>query len=79
MITDNDYDPDLSEQVNIARGLFAIARALDGLSYQVKFLGNGNAAGSMGAVETLSVELRQGLDGIGQNIGDLAEAMKREG
>lgn len=49
------------EADNISAGLFAIAKAIDGLAYQIKYLGNGHAATEMGAIEALSKSISEAI------------------
>jgi len=63
-------DPeDLHRSVNVADGLFAIAQSIDGLTRAVRFLGNGDAATHHGAIEAMSMQLKEGLDTIGGEVG----------
>ena len=69
------FESDLHESFENADGvegaLYAIAIAIEHLAYQVKYLGNGNAASQMGAIEFLG-------KCIGEKIELLADAV-REG
>ena len=58
---------------NVVDGLFAIARAIDGLAYQVKYLGNGNAATQMGAIENLAKVLKDGSGAISSALEVIAD------
>lgn len=71
----------------IAQGLFAIAKSIDGLAKEtgnvalwLKYLGNGDAASTMGAIEHLSVSIIEAakdsaetqasaLEGLAEQIG----------
>ena len=77
LVSPNESDSN-GEIANAVDGLFAIARALDHVAIQLKYLGNGDAATPMGAIENLAKEIHDGfadlsssLDGIGERIGDL--------
>jgi hypothetical protein len=65
----NESDSNL-EAANVVDGLFAIARAINHLATQVKYLGGGDNASTMGAIEYLALHL-------GDKIGDLADATDR--
>ena len=72
---DNDKDGgdnSVHTNANVVDGLFAIARAIDGLVYQVKYLGNGNAATQMGAIENLAKELKDGSNAISSSLDAIA-------
>ena len=45
-----------------------VADALQAIGTHLKYLGNGNAASQMGAIEALSVQIREGLDGMADAI-----------
>ncbi len=60
--------PGVAEGLTVADGLFAIADALFGLTSAVQRLGNGDASTHMGAIENLSKQVRNGLDGIGSSL-----------
>jgi hypothetical protein len=49
-VSPNERDSNL-EPANLVDGLFAIARAIDGLTHAVHRLGNADAATPMGAME----------------------------
>lgn len=48
----------------IAFALLKLARAQENLAVHVKYLGNGNAATPMGAIEAFSVHLGEKLDAM---------------
>lgn len=56
------------EGANITDALFAITEALVGIATQLKYLGNGNAGTTMGAIEGHAVHLGEKLETIGQEI-----------
>ena len=60
LISPNESDQNF-EAANVVDGLFAIARAIDGLAYQLKMLGNGDAATKMGAIEALGKTVSEAL------------------
>lgn len=60
--------PGVAEGLTLADGLFVIADALFGLTGAVQRLGNGDASTDMGAIENLSKQVRDGLDGIGSSL-----------
>ncbi len=59
-----NFGRDYEAAHGVERGLYAIAIALTDVAYQIRSLGNGDAASPMGAIEALSVQIREGLDGI---------------
>ena len=65
-ISPNESDSN-GEPANLVDGLFAIARALQGLTYQVKQLGVGDTDG-MGAVEFAAVRVATALNGVAAAI-----------
>jgi glycerate kinase len=53
-----------------------IAVALDRIATQIKNLGNGNAMdGGMGAIEYLSVQVKDGLDSLSSAISEVGNAL----
>jgi hypothetical protein len=56
-----------------------IADAIETLAVHVKYLGTGDAATTMGALEHLAVEIREGCKEIVQAIEKLAEAIENHG
>lgn len=52
------------EEANVVDGLFAIARALDGVRSALHYLGNGNSGTELGAIEALGVIFRDGMSKI---------------
>jgi glycerate kinase len=53
-----------------------IAVALDRIATQIKNLGNGNAMdGGMGAIENLSVQVKDGLDSLSSAISEVGNAL----
>ena len=56
---------------NVADALFAIAKAIESLAIQVKYLGNGDAATPMGAIEAFGKHL-------GEKMDSLTDAISRE-
>lgn len=45
-----------------------IAEALNNISYNLRALGNGDAATSMGAIEGLAMMIKEGLESIGTSM-----------
>lgn len=60
---------------NISAGLFAIAKAIDGLAYQIKSLGNGDAATEMGAIEALGQTISEAMSDLGDDNVQAAKIM----
>lgn len=55
-----------------------IAKAIETLAFHVKYLGNGNAATSMGAIEGLAVQITEVGRRIADAIEKLAEAVENQ-
>jgi hypothetical protein len=53
-----------------------IADALTSLAAQVKYLGAGDAGSTMGAVEFLAVEVREGTTRIANALEQIAQALR---
>jgi hypothetical protein len=53
-------------------GQFAIAVALLDVAYQLRSLGNGDAASPMGAIEGLAAHLGEKIDGISSALNTIA-------
>jgi hypothetical protein len=60
---------------DMEEGLAEVADALDGIALQLKYLGNGNAATQMGAIEGLSVHVKEGLMAIADGLHAIASAI----
>lgn len=62
----------LTKEFELAQGvekaLYAIAISLGDVATQLKYLGVGDAATSMGAIEWLAVAIKQGLDESGHLV-----------
>lgn len=50
--------------------------AMERVAYQLQYLGNGNATTQMGAIENLSVQIKDGAEAIATSIHDLAQAIR---
>ena len=62
---------------DIAAGLFAIAAQLQSLATHLKYLGVGDAATTMGAIEYLATHLGEKIGDAGNNIAvAIAEAVE---
>ncbi len=59
-------------QFAIAYAQAMVAEAGADIAYQVKFLGNGDAASNMGAIEALGKVMLEGMAELSGAIGDLA-------
>ena len=67
-MNDNEYDPEADPMENVGRALFLIARNIGSLATHVKYLGTGNAATEMGAIEMLAVKVQEGAENIASAI-----------
>lgn len=65
-------------QFAIAFALMQIAREQKSVATHLKYLGFGNAASDMGALEFLAVAIRDGAEGVAGSLASIAEAV-REG
>lgn len=72
LISPNETDSNF-EAANLTDGLFAMARQLTGA---LNCLGTGNAATSMGAIELLSMQVRDAGMSISAAILELADAIR---
>ena len=55
-----------------------IAEALRDLSTSVKYLGNGDAASSMGAIENLGLNLKDGLSTLAEGVAIIGRAIEEK-
>lgn len=63
LITTDDENAD-GEALNIADGMFAIARSLDSIARALRDLGNANASTPMGAIEAHGAAMLEAADRI---------------
>ena len=61
---------DRGETVNIVDGLLAIAGAIDSLARAIHKLGTADAATPMGAIEFLSLEIKDGFSSVASAIAE---------
>jgi hypothetical protein len=71
---ERDFE-DTEAQGSIAHGLFAIAEAIDRLGTQVKYLGNGDAATTMGAIEAYGLHIGEIVNAQGAAIAEALHAI----
>ncbi|MDP9364208.1 MAG: hypothetical protein M3Q10_08280 [Chloroflexota bacterium] len=69
LVSPNESDRNM-EAANVVDGLFAVARAIDHLANQVKWLGTGDAGTTMGAVEFLAVSVREGMGEVASSLNE---------
>jgi hypothetical protein len=62
----------------IAYGLILLAGAQAATARRLGDLGNGNASTSFGAIEALSMQIKEGLNGIASSLGNVSEALERD-
>jgi len=67
----------LDPQWAIAYAILKLSHAVLDCAVQLKYLGNGNAATEMGAIEALSANLGEKLHELTNVVGDVAEAVDR--
>lgn len=72
LISPNENDRN-GEEANVVDGLFAIARALNGVASELRALGNGDAASSMGALESFGMHIGEKLDRLIDKLPDPEE------
>ncbi len=54
-----------------------IATALESIATQLKYLGNGNAVTSMGALEGLGMVTKEALESLSSAVHEIAESLDR--
>jgi hypothetical protein len=64
----DNFNDDYRDSVGTERALYAVAIALSNVAYQLKYLGNGDAATQMGAIEALGKHLGESLDRIAETL-----------
>ena len=52
-----------------------IEEALDGIAYQLRSLGNGDASTPMGAIEAHGKVMKEGLESVASGLNAIAEAI----
>jgi len=57
----------------------AIAASLESVARQLGYLGNGNAASQMGAIEHLAMQVREGCGDIASALREVAQAIEEGG
>ena len=65
---DNVFYSLCTERAEEGDGAYAIARALLDVATQLKYLGVGNAATQMGAIELLAMEVKEGTGRIAEAV-----------
>jgi hypothetical protein len=71
-MTDNELHANIRDRAS-DDGTYAIAYALLELAYHVKYLGNGNAATQMGALEAFGLHLGEKLDALADALRERQE------
>jgi hypothetical protein len=66
------------ETANVVDGLFAIARSISSIALQLKYLGVGDAATTMGAIEFLAVAIKQGSENVACALERVADAIDQK-
>ncbi len=56
--------------------LESLAKSLSSIAVHLKYLGNGDAASPMGAIENLAVKLEEGSEQIAGGLHAIAEAIE---
>jgi hypothetical protein len=59
-------------QLTVVDGLFAIAKALDGVAHAIHRLGNADACTPMGAIEAYGQHMGEKMDGLIDAIREIA-------
>lgn len=70
-----EFAREFDEAEGVEKALFAIAIAIDNLATQVKYLGTGDAASTMGAIEFLATHLGEKLEGLVERLDVLTDAI----
>lgn len=73
LISAKDFDATPTLDANVVDGLFAIARAIENLASATRVLGTADAADPRGAIELLSMEVRDGFRTLANAIEDASE------
>lgn len=60
-VVDHDYSYPENYENEIARAIIVLAGAVNSVATQLKYLGNGNAATEMGAIEGLAKIMKEGM------------------
>jgi len=71
MDTEDFKDPESYEN-EIARAIVVLAAAVDRVAVQLKYLGNGDAATTMGAIEAFSVVVKDGFETLASSVDHIA-------
>jgi hypothetical protein len=74
-IQELETDGPHGERANIVDGLYAIAGAISDLAHAIHRLGTNDAATPMGAIEVLSVEIKEGTSRVADAIGEVASML----
>lgn len=64
------FTEEFEQSEGLEKALYAIAIAMTSVAYELKCLGNGNAATQMGAIEGLSVQIKEGLGRVADSISE---------
>lgn len=71
----NESDSNM-EPANLVDGMFAIARALNGVADSILKLGNNDAGTRMGAIEALGLVVDGGLKSLSESTACIATALE---
>lgn len=71
--TASDWSGSKYKGGNVCDALFDIADALRAVAHQIKYLGNGDAATPMGAIEAYGKHIGEKLDDLIAAIGDKSD------
>ena len=61
---------DLEGTSEIAYAIIRLAHAMERVAIHLKYLGNGDAATPMGAIEAFGLVMKEGMDRIADSVGD---------
>jgi hypothetical protein len=70
LTTQDNPDQEQYQEGNVVDALFQIAKALDNVAVALQYLGNGNAATNMGAIEALGLVMKEGMASSSSSIID---------
>jgi hypothetical protein len=73
----SELEEQLERGNDIAAGLFAIAAQLQAVAVQLKYLGNGDAATTMGAIEALGVHLGEKIQTAGSYVAEAIQSIEQ--
>jgi len=62
------FQREFDEAEGLEKAIYALAIAVDNCAYRIKYLGNGNAATQMGAIEAFSVVIKESFERLADSV-----------